>query len=195
MRILIDTWHCVMVKWIIYQLAWYPLPMKPNTTRWQVTIVTAIVFKYTSQMMASHVEKLSKMAYQEKQKNLKAFRRQVQKRVSSREREKKLEMQLHSRDAVCYNRISCISKLCGQVTAEHCVIQRGRFMMPKGAGDIHTQRPPDVEDVCITASTGNAVDVHQVQQDLQLARKKLAAKKKDVDMVLKIIIILTYINY
>ena len=53
--------------------------------------------------MASHVEKLSKMAYQEKQRNLKAFRRQVQKRVASREREKELEMQLQSGNAVCLN--------------------------------------------------------------------------------------------
>lgn len=51
-------------------------------------------------MMANHVEKLSKMAYQEKQRNLKAFRQQVQKRVSSREREKELEMQFQSGNAV-----------------------------------------------------------------------------------------------
>ena len=57
-------------------------------------------------------------------------------------------------------------------------------MMPKGTGDNHTQQPPDVEDVCITANTANAVDVHQGQQDSRLARKKLAAKKKDVDMVI-----------
>ena len=54
-------------------------------------------------------------------------------------------------------------------------------MVPKSTGDSRTQQPPDVEDVCIT--TGDAVAVHQVQQDLQLARKKLAAKKKDVNMV------------
>lgn len=78
--------------------------MKPNTTPWQVTIATADGnLKTTSQIMASHVEKLSKMAYQEKQRNLKAFRRQVQKRVSSREREKELEMQFHSGSAVCMN--------------------------------------------------------------------------------------------
>ena len=57
-------------------------------------------------------------------------------------------------------------------------------MVPKGTGDNHTQRPPDVEDVCITANTANAVNIHQVQQDSQLARKKLAAKRKDVDMVI-----------
>ena len=56
-------------------------------------------------------------------------------------------------------------------------------MMPKGAGDSHAQQPPDVEDVCITTSTGNAMTVHQVQQDLQIARRKLAAKRKDVNMV------------
>ena len=51
--------------------------------------------------MASHVEKLSRMAYQEKQRKLVAFRRQVQKRVTSRERENELEMQLQSGNAVC----------------------------------------------------------------------------------------------
>ena len=66
--------------------------------------------------MASHAEKLSKMAYQEKQRNLKAFRRKVQKRVSSREREKELEMQYQSGSAVCYtrsewnNRLSCVTR-------------------------------------------------------------------------------------
>jgi len=54
--------------------------------------------------MASHAEKLSKMAYQEKQRSLKAFRQQVQKRVSRREREKQLEMQLQSGNAVCFIR-------------------------------------------------------------------------------------------
>ena len=73
--------------------------------------------------------------------------------------------------------------MCDQVTAEHGVIQRGNFLVPKGTGDNHTQQPPDVEDVCISTNTGNVVGIHQVQQDLQLARKKLAAKKKDVDMV------------
>ena len=57
-------------------------------------------------------------------------------------------------------------------------------MVPKGTGNSRTQQPPDVEDVCITTGTGDAVAVHQVQQDLQLARKKLAAKKKDVNMVM-----------
>lgn len=55
-------------------------------------------------------------------------------------------------------------------------------MVPKGTVDSRTQQPPDVEDVCITTATGDAV--HQVQQDLQLARKNLAAKKKDVNMVI-----------
>lgn len=59
-------------------------------------------------------------------------------------------------------------------------------MVPKGSGDTHTQRPPDVEDVCIATNTGGVVGVRQVQEDLQLARKKLAAKKKDVDMVISI---------
>ena len=54
--------------------------------------------------MASHAEKLSKMACQEKQRSLKAFRRKVQKRVSSREREKELEMQYQSGSAVRCNR-------------------------------------------------------------------------------------------
>lgn len=54
-------------------------------------------------------------------------------------------------------------------------------MVPKGTVDSRTQQPPDVEDVCITTAIGDAV--HQVQ-DLQLARKKLAAKKKDVNMVI-----------
>lgn len=54
--------------------------------------------------MANHVEKLSNMAYQEKQKNLKAFRRQVQKRVSSRERAKEFEIQLQSGNAVRHTR-------------------------------------------------------------------------------------------
>jgi len=40
------------------------------------------------------------------------------------------------------------------------------------------QQPADVEDVCITASSGNANSIHQMAQDLRLARKKLAAKKK-----------------
>ena len=57
-------------------------------------------------------------------------------------------------------------------------------MVPKGTVDSHTQRPPDVEDVCITTSSVNATAIHQVQEDLQLARKKLAAKKKDVNMVI-----------
>ena len=56
-------------------------------------------------------------------------------------------------------------------------------MVPKVAGDSRTQQPPDIEDVCITTSSGDAMAVHQVQQDLKLARKKLAAKKKDVNMV------------
>lgn len=64
--------------------------------------------------MASHVEKLSKMAYQEKQRNLKTFRRQVQKRVSSREREKELEMQFQSGRAVCFN-INC------EITGNPCL--------------------------------------------------------------------------
>ena len=61
-------------------------------------------------------------------------------------------------------------------------------MVPKGTGDSQTQhQPPDVEDVCITTNTANSMDLHQVQQNVQVARKKLAAKKKDVDMVIKII--------
>ena len=84
-----------------------------------------------------------------------------------------------------YNNITRhIVILCVQVTAEHGVIQRGHFMVPKGTGDSHTQRPPDVEDVCITTSSANATAIHQVQENLQLARKKLAAKKKDVNMVI-----------
>ena len=52
-------------------------------------------------------------------------------------------------------------------------------MEPQGRGMIKQhQQPADVEDVCITASSGNANSVHQMAQDLQLARKKLAAKKK-----------------
>jgi len=51
--------------------------------------------------MANHVEKLSRMAYQEKQRKLVVFRRQVQKRVTSWEREKELDMQLQSGNAVC----------------------------------------------------------------------------------------------
>lgn len=57
-------------------------------------------------------------------------------------------------------------------------------MVPKGTGDNSRTQPPDVEDVCITTNTANAVSIHQVQHDPQLARKKLAAKKKDVDMVI-----------
>lgn len=55
-------------------------------------------------------------------------------------------------------------------------------MMPKAAGDSHAQQRPDVEDMCIATNTGNAISIHQVQ-DVQLARKKLASKKKDLNMV------------
>jgi len=60
-------------------------------------------------------------------------------------------------------------------------------MVPKGTVDSQTQQPPDVEDVCITTNTANTMGVHQIQ-DVQAARKKLAAKKRDVDMVINVII-------
>ena len=52
-------------------------------------------------------------------------------------------------------------------------------MEPQGRGVVQQhQQPADVEDVCITASSGNTNSIHQMAQDLQLARKKLAAKIK-----------------
>ena len=52
-------------------------------------------------------------------------------------------------------------------------------MEPQGRAVVLQQlQQPDVEDACITASSGRSSSIHQMEQDLQLARKKLAAKKK-----------------
>jgi len=52
-------------------------------------------------------------------------------------------------------------------------------MEPQGRRVVQQlHQPTDVEDVCITACSGNTNSIYQMAQDLQLARKKLAAKKK-----------------